>query len=111
MWARHLELALGCWLSLSPFLFRDGAPRGWLDFAAGSAVASSALLSHWRPMRRAHLLTLLVALLLLIEGWLGTRDGASPAHENRIVVGLLLATFAIVPSHASAPPESWQRHR
>ena len=111
MWARHLELALGCWLALSPFVFRHAPEATWLwinDLTAALAVILLALLSHGRGLRRAHLLVLPVALWLLALGWWCARGEPTPASQNHIVIGLLLIMLGIVPSDASQPPPGWR---
>jgi len=110
MWARHMEFALALWLAMSPFVFRHpgGELALWLhDFAAASVLATLSLVSHWRPLRRAHLLSLALATWLIVAGWWqsqGTGLHPPPAYQNWLLVGLLLAMFAIVPSEASRPP-------
>lgn len=111
MWARDMELMLGLWLLASPFVFahRADAPHLWAhDLALGAAIAAIALAAHWTPLRRLHLLLLPVATWLIAFGWWATRDALAAAPQNWIVVGLVLAMFAIVPSCASDPPESWR---
>lgn len=117
MWARHMELALGLWLLTSPFVFRHASDRSGLwahDLLIGAAVVSLALATHWRPLRRAHLVLLPLAVWLMGAGWWAARGaGIHPpaAYQNWILVGLLLAMFAIVPSRASRPPKPWRRRR
>ncbi len=108
MWARVVEVMLGCWLASSPFVFHHGADaRGlWVtDLACAAAIVTLALLSFAPTLRRAHLGHLVIAAWLVVSGYLG---GTAPAHQNHVVVGLLLAMLAIVPSRASLPPPSWQ---
>lgn len=110
MWARESEILLGIWLVFCPALFTHaGTPADlWItDLICGLAVVVAALLSHWRRTRYAHLASLAVAAWLAASGWLATRTQPLPAHENHIVVGLLLGMFAIVPSFATEPPRSW----
>lgn len=111
MWARHLELAIGCWLAMSPFVF--GYPEGdssWAnDLTCAAAVVVLALLPYWAPLRRAHLGELLVAAWLVGFGWFAAFETPTPSAQNHIVVGLLLGMLAIVPSRASEPPLSWRR--
>ena len=67
MWARVVEFMLGCWLAVSPFVFRHGDDSVlWAtDFVAASLVIVLALLSYWPPLRYAHLGTMLVALVMM----------------------------------------------
>lgn len=113
MWARDLEIALACWLALSPFVFRHD-PQSWTlfanDFACAAWIVTFALLSYVHRLRKAHLLQLVAAFWLVGWGWAQTRaHGEMPASQNHIVVGMLLAMLAIIPSRASLPPERWRR--
>src|SRR5688572_25022582 len=111
MWPRVVECMLGCWLLISPFVFRyPGSWSGWWinDCATGLAVIGFALLSYWRPTRHMHLVTLLVALWLVLYGRFGHQHPFPPAAQNYITIGFLLMMLAIIPNHASQPPEAWR---
>lgn len=107
MWPRYMELMLGAWLSLSPFVFAHGDQRHlWVwDLASASVLIVAAILAHLERLRRIHLTLLLLAVALFARGWLHTRtDLHDPAAQNHIMVGLLLMMIAIIPSPASLPP-------
>ena len=109
MWARDIELMLGCWLLVSPFVFAHAPDRLFLwanDLGCGAVAVVTALVCYWPPLRRAHLLLLAVAAWLVVFGWT-SRLGA--ASENHITLGFLLGLFAIVPSEATLPPSAWRR--
>jgi hypothetical protein len=111
MWARVIEVMLGCWLAVSPFIFRHAAEETALwrtDLGCALAVVALALLSFWHPLRRAHLAIGLVALWLVGFGYLASPRPVPPAFQNDLVVGLLLLMLAIIPSEASLPPERWR---
>lgn len=111
MWARVIEVTLGCWLVLSPFIFRHATDQAmhWInDLCCGFAVATLALLSFWHPTRHAHLVTCGIALWLIGVGLFASPYPAPPALQNNIVVGLLLLIFAIIPDEASLPPSPWR---
>jgi hypothetical protein len=111
MWARVVEFMLGCWLAISPFIFRHPADdlRLWAtDWIAASLVILFALLSYWPPLKHIHLATAVVALALVAIGRFSSWEHPPPGAQNQIVIGLLLLMFALVPSHASQPPETWQ---
>jgi hypothetical protein len=111
MWARVLEVAVGCWLLMSPFIFAHGAqPVEWwvTDFAGGSATIILAMMSFWPPLQRIHLLSLGVA-LWLISGAFLSGTPTPPAVQNQMTVGLLLAMLTIIPTDSNEPPESWRR--
>lgn len=113
MWARVVEIMLGLWLVVSPFVLRHDMDETlpWaVDLTAGTVVVVLALGSFHARLRRLHLLELLVAASLLAFGWLGGGLDPEPAHRNWVVLALLLAMVAVVPSHAHDPPRAWQRY-
>lgn len=116
MWARQAEVVLGLWLWISPFVFAHDPQRIglWIhDFGCGALLVVIPLLAHWRPLHRAYLALLPVAAWLIGLGWWQTWGSGihpDPAYQNWIMVGLLLAMFAVVPSDASRPPTTWQAH-
>lgn len=107
MWPRDLELTLALWLLVSPFVFGHPDDAGWwaTDLVCGAAMVVFALLSRWRPLRRAHLLHLVLVAWLVGYGW--SRSPA-PAAQNELVVGLLLLMVAVIPSEANTPPRGWR---
>ena len=111
MWARHLELCLGLWLALSPFLFGHSpeARSLWAtDLVCAAAVVAFSLLAHWKRLRWIYLLELVVAAWLIAFGRLFALSFAPAAAQNQILVGLLIAMLAIVPNEASLPPRGWR---
>lgn len=111
MWARVIEVMVGCWLALSPFIFRHAADERifWFnDLASATIVILLALVSFWRPLRYAHLGNFLVAVWLIAFGFWASSYPAPPALQNDIGVGLLLLMFAIIPNEATQPPPSWR---
>lgn len=111
MWPRVVELMLGVWLTIAGLVFR-GTPAienyAWVDATAGSLVILLSLVSFWRPLRRAHLGTLGVAVVLACYGYFSAPRPGPPAAQNEIATGLLLLLFAIIPSEASRPPDAWR---
>jgi hypothetical protein len=118
MWARVVEVMLGFWLVISPFIFGHyPADRAlWMnDLICGSAVVLLAFLSFWflpflRFVRYAHVLILGVALWLIGFGYFRGGYPASPGYQNDIFLGLILLLPAIIPNQASQPPPSWRRY-
>jgi hypothetical protein len=118
MWGRVIEIMLGLWLTISPFLFGHypgDRPLWTSDLTCGAAVVVLALLSFWslrvgRFLRYAHLLILLVAFWLIGFGYIHGGYPSSPGYQNNIFVGLTLLLFAIIPNEASQPPPAWRRH-
>ena len=111
MFGRIVEVMLGCWLILSPFIFRhpDEKVAWWVnDIACGTAALLLAFLSYWRPLRYAHLVTLLIGAWLAGYAWVAAGHDAAPALQNEIIVGMLLMMFALVPNYADLPPQRWR---
>lgn len=111
MWARMTELLLACWLAVSPFIFRDGdgATLHWItQLACAVLVATAALLSFHRRLRRAHLCHLVVALWLLGSAFTMAGSPPSPAAQNQMIVALLLGMLAIIPSRTGLPSHAWR---
>ena len=102
---------LGCWLAVSPFIFRHGAEDRVLwfnDLFSAMIVIVFALVSFWPPLRFAHLANLVVALWLIAFGFWVSSYPPPLALQNDIVVGLLLLMFAIIPNEATQPPRPWR---
>lgn len=111
MWSRVVEIMLGHWLLISPFIFRHPVQETawWInDMACGVTVIVLGLLSFWRPTRNAHLLMLPIGCWLILVGFLWSAHPAPPALQNDVLLGLLLLMFAIIPNQASLPPEGWR---
>jgi hypothetical protein len=110
MWPRVVEVMLGFWLALSPFIFgHSGAELAfWVaDFAAALSIWTFSLLSFWEKTRRAQLGNLVVALALGAFAYVTTGSPAPAAAQNELMIAMLLGMMAIIPSHASAPPKAW----
>ncbi|QDU59516.1 hypothetical protein Pan216_03450 [Planctomycetes bacterium Pan216] len=110
MWARVVEAMLGCWLAMSPFLFErvESVPSLTLvEFGSALAVILLALGSYWGPTRHAHLGLVVVGAALVAYGRFSHPYPLPAALQSAIMIGLLLMMCAIVPNHASRPPEHW----
>ena len=111
MWARVIEVMLGCWLAMSPFIFRHAAGDRTLwvnDLFSAMAVVVLALVSFCPPLRFAHVANLIIGLWLIAFGFWASPYPTPPALQNDIVVGFLLLMFAIVPNEATQPPQTWR---
>jgi hypothetical protein len=110
MWARVVEIMLGCWLAVSPFVFRLSSEDRVLrfnDLFSALGVIVLALLSFWPPTQFAHVANFAIGLWLIAFGFLASSYPTPPGLQNDIVVGLLLLMLSIIPNHASRPPRSW----
>lgn len=114
MWARVLELMLGGWLIVSPFIFRHAANEWALwanDLTCALLVVALALFSFWRPLKHARFAIAGVALWLIGFGYLAAPYPTPSALQNAILVGCLLLMLAIIPNEASLPSKKWRDFR
>ena len=113
MWPRLLEVALGVWLAVSPFVLGSGAhDAGRLthDLAVGGYVVLFALASFRVRLERAHLLSLLAAAWLIVFGWLRFEEDPRAIAQNHMLLGLTLLMTAVLPTDALRPPRAWRRY-
>lgn len=113
MWARGIEVMLGLWLAIAPFVFGHFGEPGMgrlvaSDLAAGTLVVLLAVVSFWRRAGRAHLAELAVAVWLVAFGRFAFDFPPPPGAQNELLVGLVLVLFAIVPTRAADPPARWR---
>ena len=112
MWSRVVEIMLGCWLIISPFIFGHPTDRvDWwvMDMACGTLVLTFGMLSYWQRTPYAHLLTAAVACAMIVFALTHMGEEVPAAAQNQAVLGLLLAMFAVIPNWSSRPPNSWQQ--
>lgn len=113
MWPRAIELMLGLWTVISPFVFQrePGPPQVWANaLVCGAAIMTFSLLSFWNRTRWAYLLNLGVALWLAGFGYIAGGYPSEPIFQNYLLTGLVLLLFAIIPPEANKPPRPWRRH-
>jgi hypothetical protein len=111
MWPRVGEVALGCWLLLTPFVFRGTAAieNHALNAATtGFIVILASLLSFWDRTRFAHIVTLFGSLWLAAHGYFWADRPGPPGAQNELIVGLLLLLFAILPNEINDVPRPWR---
>lgn len=111
MWPRVVEIMLGVWLIISPFVLRYENEHLWMwfnDFSAGAFAMTFSLLSYRSSTRRSHLFLLILSGWLLCYGMFIVEQFDSAAAQNVVVIGLLLLMIAIIPSESSKPPVEWR---
>lgn len=110
MWARVIELMLGCWLLISPFVFTRGESSS-SPFADGNAmvcglcVAGLGIASYVPKLKKIHLLTFFVGAWMF--GLAFFRLHPMDQTQNQATVGLLLMMTAIIPCWSHHPPRGW----
>ena len=112
MWSRVVEAMLGCWLLISPLIFREylaEGPPAWHDLACGALVILGGLLSYWPPLGLSHLASLLVGGWLVAAAYLYGFGDPTPTAQNHLILGLLLVMFGVIPNAAAQPPSSWSQ--
>lgn len=111
MWPRVVEGMLGCWMLVTPLVFRGTTSVEEYTTSAlvsGAVVIVMALLSFWEPTRLARFVTLGVSLWLALHGYFAAERPGPPAAQNEIMIGLTLLLFAIIPNEATRPPRAWR---
>ena len=114
MWPRVIEGMLGCWLLVTPFVFRGTTAVEAYTMSAvvsGAIVIVMAVLSYWHPARLARFGTLGVSLWLALHGYFAAERPGPPAAQNEIMIGLTLLLLAIIPNEASLPPRAWRHEQ
>ena len=120
MWARTVEIMLGFWLAISPFVFGHmPEPQAWWinDFACAALIITFGCLSFWHRTRHAHLLSLAVGFWMIAFAyhqrfWQYSGAPHAPAElQNLAATAFLLLMFAILPNDLTRPPSSWERFR
>lgn len=114
MWPRTVEVMVGCWLLMTPFVFDGTAKVG--DYivnavVSGSIVVVASILSFWDRTRLARLATLFVSLWLAAHGYFSALRPGPPAAQNEIIVGLMLLLCAVLPNEINAVPRPWRSRR
>ena len=112
MWPRVVELMVGAWLVISPFVFR-GTPElaafRLSAVASGGIIILASLLAFWHRAPWARFVTLAAACWLMAHGYFAAPRPGPPAAQNELTVGLLLLLFAILPNETNQPPIPWRR--
>lgn len=96
-WQDWMNLGLGGWLMLWPWLFAGGGPTAlvWTAWAAGFAVAVLALVAILHFSRWAERAILLLGLWLIASPWLLGGLALRPApYWGLVISGILIAGLA-----------------
>lgn len=109
MWPRVIEVMLGLWLWLSPFILRYPGQNEdmmlWIgDYLLGFFVIFFALASYSRKVEWAHYGNSALAVILCFYGYVISAELLSRAGQNHILVGLLILMFSILPNRVNHVP-------
>lgn len=114
MWPRVAEIAIGLWLVSSRWVLAPDMPvSAWPinSFTFGSAIVLLSVFSFWPAWKRAHLAEIPIGILLLALAYFGSTYPASAVVQSDLLAVLFLLNFAIIPSQANLPPDSWREFR
>ena len=117
MWGRVIEIMLGLWLVVSPFVWGHYPADAGLwrsDLISGATIIGLAMLSFWQFralsfLRYAHLAIIPVALWVVGFGYIYGGHPAAAGAQNDILTGLTLLFIAIIPNDAAQPPRAWRQ--
>lgn len=113
VWPRVVEIVVGCWLIMSPFIFGHYPVHRefWLnDMICGALIIVISTMSISKRFFRLYLLNLVIALWIILYAYfqIPPPHHAPPWLQNELIAGLILGMIAIVPSDTSRPPREWQ---
>lgn len=110
MWARLAEIALIIWLAVSPWILGATTSQAVNDVACAAVVLLLDIVSiASRRLRYAHLAIIPVGIWLVLFGLLISSSLGTAAAQNEMLVGIGLAMFAVIPTHATRLPPGWAR--
>ncbi len=97
-WLDGINVLLGAWMFLSPWIlgFADSrGPASWSAWVLGAAIFIFGLAAASYPGVWEEAVTLILGVLSVISPWLlGFRNDTTPV-TNAVVVGLLVTGFAV----------------
>jgi len=114
MWPRVVEIVIGLWLLSSPWvLAHNPAESAWHlnGLICGSAIVLLSVLSFWPASKKAHLAEIPIALWVLGFAYFGSMHPAPAVVQSDLLAALFLLNFAVIPSQANLPPNSWRKFR
>jgi len=95
-WVDWVNVMLGVWLILSPWLFTVVAgtgPAAWISWSVGAGIVTLAFVAMYKPALWSDALGLMLGAWLMASTWLFGFDGAVAA--NAVIMGLLVMGYAL----------------
>jgi hypothetical protein len=114
MWPRVAEILIGLSLLTSPWVLAYDPPvNTWRlnGLVCGSAIVLLGVLSFWPASNKAHLAEIPIGLWILGFAYFGSAHPAPAVVQHALLAALFLLNFAIIPSQANLPPNSWHQFR
>ena len=112
MWARMIQLMIGVWLLISPFIFPALIGRQTSMAPELLFGAVFVLLAMLGCMQRfaiaANTLSFFFAGALTLFAYFSVSGELPPVEQNRLICGILIAMFAIIPLDTINPPQKIQ---
>lgn len=95
-WQDWVNLILGVWMFLSPWLLRysDLSAPSWNAWILGAAVVVFAAVAVSMPRQWEEAINVLLGIWMVISPWVLSFTGARNAEANAVVVGILVIAFA-----------------
>ena len=111
-WPRYCEMLLGLWLLMAHRILKYEDPDVFrtVNIAAATGILLLDIVSVTFYKRYAHLAVLGIAFGLLVHAYF-VAPAEAIGTQNNILVALLLLMFAILPTEATLPPQSWRQFR
>lgn len=113
-WQDWVNIVLGAWLLMAPWALGFAEPQGpaaWTAWALGAAVIIFATTAVYVPKAWEEGINTLLGLGLAVSPWaLGFADHET-ATSNAVIVGILIAAFAIWAMVRDTSVQSWWQKR
>lgn len=100
MWGSVVIINLGCWLLISPFIFKilqNSTEQILHLLSVGTIFIFLGFLSCFYKTRIYSLLNILVGTWCVVFGYFFFDHPRAPIAQNFIIIGLLVIMFALVP--------------
>ncbi len=111
MWPRAVEIVIGLWVLMSPWLLASNSSAStWHlnELICGLAIVLLSASSYLPGFSKAHLAEIPIGLWILISSYFGFAPIDTVQAQSNLLAALFLLNFAIIPSPANLPPYSWR---